>query len=90
MFDALQFTRIPAEDEVLRGKVRALIAEHVLHRPVTERVRSWMEIDADFSRALGAAGLLGLTLPVDYGGGGRGPFARYVVVEELLAAGAPV
>lgn len=90
MFDALQFTRIPAEDEALRAQVRALIAEHVLHRPVTERVRSWMGIDADFSRALGAAGLLGLTLPVEYGGGGRGPFARYVVVEELLAAGAPV
>ncbi|GAO38703.1 putative acyl-CoA dehydrogenase [Sphingomonas changbaiensis NBRC 104936] len=90
MFDALQLTRIPAEDEALRGKVRALIAEHVLHRPVTERVRSWMGIDADFSRALGAAGLLGLTLPVDYGGAGRGPFARYVVVEELLAAGASV
>jgi alkylation response protein AidB-like acyl-CoA dehydrogenase len=90
MFDSLQLTAIPDEDEALRPKVRALIAEHVLHRPITERVRSWMGVDADFSRALGAAGLLGLTLPAEYGGGGRGPFARYVVVEELLAAGAPV
>jgi len=90
MFESLQLTAIPEEDEALRSKVRAPIAEYVLHRPITERVRSWMGIDADFSRALGAAGLLGLTLPAEYGGGGRGPFARYVVVEELLAAGAPV
>lgn len=90
MFEALQLTSIPDADETLRPKVRALIAAHVLHRPIDDRVRSWMGIDAEFSRALGEAGLLGLTLPVEYGGGGRGPFARYVVVEELLAAGAPV
>jgi alkylation response protein AidB-like acyl-CoA dehydrogenase len=90
MFDALQFTRIPGEAETLRTKVRALIEAQVLDRPVTERVRSWMGTDRAFSRALGEAGLLGLTLPTDYGGGGLGPFARYVVVEELLAAGAPV
>jgi alkylation response protein AidB-like acyl-CoA dehydrogenase len=90
MFDALQFTHIPDEAEALRPKVRSLIAEHVLHRPVTDRVRSWMGVDRDFSLAMGEAGLLGLTLPPEYGGGGQGPFARYVVVEELLAAGAPV
>lgn len=90
MFDALQFATIPAQAEPIRARVRALIAQHVLQRPVTERVRSWMAGDAAFSRAMGAAGLLGLTLPTDYGGGGQGSFARYVVVEELLAAGAPV
>lgn len=55
-----------------------------------QRARSWMGHDPAFSRRLGEAGLLGLTLPEEYGGGGRGPFARFVVVEELLAAGAPV
>jgi alkylation response protein AidB-like acyl-CoA dehydrogenase len=90
MFDALQFTRIPDEAETLRPRVRALIEREVLHRPVTDRVRSWMAADRKFSRAMGEAGLLGLTLPKEYGGGGLGPFARYVVVEELLAAGAPV
>jgi alkylation response protein AidB-like acyl-CoA dehydrogenase len=49
-----------------------------------------MGFDAQFSRALGRAGLLGLTLPKRYGGAQRGPFARFVIVEELLAAGAPV
>lgn len=45
---------------------------------------------AAFSRALAQGGYLGLTLPVEYGGRGLGPFARFVVVEELLSAGAPV
>jgi alkylation response protein AidB-like acyl-CoA dehydrogenase len=90
MFVTLQHTTVPAEAEALRAKVRALIAREVLHRPITERVRSWMGVDRAFSRAMGWAGLLGLTLPSVYGGGGLGPFARYVVVEELLAAGAPV
>lgn len=58
--------------------------------PLDRRARSWMGFDAAFSRALGEAGLLGLSLPKRYGGAERGPFARFVVVEELLAAGAPV
>lgn len=90
MFDSLQLAQIPPDAEALRPRVRALIDACVRARPVSERVRSWMGGDAAFSRAMGAAGLLGLTLPVDYGGAGLGPFARYVVVEELLAAGAPV
>jgi alkylation response protein AidB-like acyl-CoA dehydrogenase len=46
--------------------------------------------DAEFSRRLGARGWLGMTIPVEYGGHGRGALDRYVVTEELLAAGAPV
>jgi alkylation response protein AidB-like acyl-CoA dehydrogenase len=90
MFETLHFSRIPDDAEALRPRVRALIDAHVASMPITDRVRSWMGVDAGFSRAMGEAGLLGLTLPVDYGGAGLGPWARYVVVEELLAAGAPV
>ena len=42
------------------------------------------------SKAVAARGWIGLTLPREYGGGGRSIFARFVVVEELLRAGAPV
>ena len=45
--------------------------------------------DSDFSRELGRKGWLGLTLPKEYGGGGRSPYARYVMVEEFLNFGAP-
>ncbi len=90
MFDTLTLAEIPPEDEAIRPVVRDLIARTVAHRPTTERARSWMGVDAEFSCEMGKAGLLGLTLPLEYGGQARGPFARYVVVEELLAAGAPV
>lgn len=90
MFDSLILASIPPEDEALRAHVRAIAEEKVGGMTLAERARSWMGFDAGFSRELGRAGLLGLTLPAEYGGGGRGPYARYVVVEELLTAGAPV
>jgi alkylation response protein AidB-like acyl-CoA dehydrogenase len=44
---------------------------------------------AEFSRALGAHGYLGMTWPKRYGGHERSALERYIVTEELLAAGAP-
>ena len=90
MFDTLTLAEIPAEDEALRPAIRSFIDEHVRSLPMPVRARSWMGGDVAFSRAMGKAGFLGLTVPKQYGGGGRGPFARFVVVEELLSAGAPV
>lgn len=88
--DVLDLTSIPEEDEALRGPVRAFLRESVLGLPADRRARTWMGFDAGFSRALAERGWLGLTLPKEYGGAQRGPFARFVVSEELLAAGAPV
>lgn len=90
MFEALTLAAIPPEDEALRPVARALAQEIAATMPLDRRARSWSGFDREFSRRLGEAGLLGLTIPPEYGGGGRGPFARFVVVEELLAAGAPV
>jgi alkylation response protein AidB-like acyl-CoA dehydrogenase len=90
MFDTLTLSQLPPEDEAIRAGVKALIAETIGNLPPHIRARSWMGHDAAFSRALGKAGFLGLTLPTQYGGGGLGPFARFVVVEELLSVGAPV
>ncbi len=90
MIDALPLVAIPARDAALRAEVREFLSAHAAAWPLGARARSWVGFDAAFSRALGARGWLGLTLPVEYGGAGRGPFARFVLVEELLAAGAPV
>jgi alkylation response protein AidB-like acyl-CoA dehydrogenase len=90
LFETLTLSTLPPEDEALRVSVRELIARTVADLPMAQRARSWQGYDAEFSRELGAAGLLGLTLPKRYGGAERGPFARFVVVEELLAVGAPV
>ncbi|WP_432768491.1 MAG: acyl-CoA dehydrogenase [Sphingopyxis sp.] len=90
MFETLTLAGLPAEDEALRPAIRALADSAAAAAPADVRARSWSGFDRDFSRRLGAAGFLGLTLPRRYGGGDRGPFARFVVVEELLSAGAPV
>jgi alkylation response protein AidB-like acyl-CoA dehydrogenase len=81
---------IPEEDEALRAPVRAFLQEALAEMSPERRARSWMGYDLAFSRALAGRGWIGLTLPTRYGGGGRSPFARFVVIEELLAAGAPV
>lgn len=90
MFDTLTLAQLPPEDEALRPAVRAFIERHIAAIPLDRRARSWQGFSAEFSRALGEAGFLGLTLPKAYGGQGKGPFARFVAVEELLTAGAPV
>ena len=90
MFDSLSLCGLPPEDETIRAPLRAMIETLIAARPIDQRARSWQGFDADFSRALGRAGYLGLTLPKRFGGQARGPFARFVVVEELLSAGAPV
>ena len=90
MIPSLPLTTIPPHDEALRADVRAFLDATVAMIPPDIRARSWMGFDADFSRKLAARGWVGITLPVRWGGGGRSPFARFVLVEELLARGAPV
>src|ERR1700691_6766882 len=46
--------------------------------------------DPQFSRDLGARGWLGMAISEKYGGGGRTAVERLILVEELLARGAPV
>ena len=81
---------IPVEDEALRPEVRRFLAQHMVGVPAVVRSRSWAGYNPAFSRALGQQGWLGITLPKAYGGAGRSAFARYVLVEEFLNAGAPV
>ena len=51
-------------------------------------IGSWDGFDRDFSLALGERGWLGMAMPKQYGGQERSVLERYVVMEELLAAGA--
>jgi alkylation response protein AidB-like acyl-CoA dehydrogenase len=90
MLAPLPLTRIPPEDEALREPVRTFLREALEGMPPERRARSWMGFDAAFSRKLAERGWIGLTLPTQYGGAGRNAYARFVLVEELLAAGAPV
>ena len=77
-------------DESLRADVREFLDSALASYPVEYRARSWMQFDADFSRSLAQRGWVGVSVPREYGGGGRSMAARFILAEELLAAGAPV
>lgn len=88
---ALQAERLPAAAARLRSELRAFLAEDRAVYQWTPCVDAWLSSpDPGFSRRIGARGWLGMSLPADYGGSGAGALARFVMVEELLAAGAPV
>ena len=74
----------------LRQQVRQFLQTSLADTSNLERAHSWMGFDADFSQKLGQQGWIGMQWPQDYGGSGRTASERYVVIEELLAAGAPV
>lgn len=90
---SLSFPRpaLPPGTAELRREVRAFLAEEIGSGRITPTCDSWLGgFDAGFSRRLGERGWLGLTLPRGYGGHERSALDRFVVTEELLAAGAPV
>lgn len=81
---------LPPGCEALRQEVRAFLAVAMQDVPPDKRNRNWSGASAGFSRALGQRGWIGMTWPRRYGGHERSSLERYVVLEELLAAGAPV
>ncbi|MBD3648375.1 MAG: acyl-CoA dehydrogenase family protein, partial [Pseudomonadales bacterium] len=78
---------LPASAESLREEVRDFLS-----REMTDLPNSDFNVgaSAEFSRKLGEQGWIGMTWPRKYGGAERSFLERYVVTEELLAAGAPV
>jgi len=80
----------PAGAGELRAEVRAFLREHMPEIRPAKLANSWNVVDRTFSRALGAAGFIGMVWPKQYGGHERSALERYIVLEELLAAGAPV
>nr|RAW04052.1 acyl-CoA dehydrogenase [Aerococcus urinae] len=81
---------LPEETKGLRQEVRDFLAVELKDIPAVTRAQTWMGFDAEFSRKLGARGWIGMRWPKKYGGHERSAFDRYVVLEEMLAAGAPV
>ena len=81
---------LPPECEALRREVRAFIADELAAARWTPNSDFGSHRAADFSRRLGERGWIGMTWPRRYGGGERSVLERYIVTEELLAAGAPV
>jgi acyl-CoA dehydrogenase len=75
----------------LRMEVREFLTRCRSDGVFTPSLDGWMSgVSKSFSRLLAARGWVGMTIPTQYGGAGRSYLERFVVAEELLAAGAPV
>jgi alkylation response protein AidB-like acyl-CoA dehydrogenase len=84
-------TELPPRAAALRASVREFLAQELASGAWTPRADVWLSgWDERFSKELARRGWLGMTIPTEYGGHGASPLDRYVVTEELLAAGAPV
>jgi alkylation response protein AidB-like acyl-CoA dehydrogenase len=74
----------------LRAEVRAFAQDQRKSLPYSPVSSGWMVFNREFSRSCGAKGYIGIAWPKAYGGAGKTQVERYVVAEELLAAGAPL
>jgi alkylation response protein AidB-like acyl-CoA dehydrogenase len=82
---------MPGAARKLRAEVRRFLRSELEAGSFSPACDSWFsEYSPEFSRKLGERGWLGMTWPERYGGRERSPIERFVVTEELLAAGAPV
>jgi alkylation response protein AidB-like acyl-CoA dehydrogenase len=81
---------LPEGAASLRSEVRSFLANEMRGTPARRRANSWSVFDAEFSRKLGERSWVGMVWPRKYGGHERSAIERYIVLEELLAAGAPV
>jgi alkylation response protein AidB-like acyl-CoA dehydrogenase len=75
----------------LRLQVRRFLESEIADGGFVPQADAWLSgIDPSFSRRLAQRGWVGMTVPAEYGGPGCSDLERFVVTEELLAAGAPV
>ena len=88
---SLDPVQLPDGCQALRQEVRAFIEDEINIGTFAPCCDSWLiGSNPEFSKKLGAKGWLGMTWPKDAGGHGRSALERFVVIEELLQAGAPV
>ena len=82
-------TPLSAGEERLRQEVREFLRAELPpdHRP---GLGMSAEHDPGFSKRLAKRGWIGMAFPRRYGGHGRSAVERFIVTEEMLAAGAPI
>lgn len=92
MFAPFNFDPVdmPTSARKLRERVRAFLREQEVNWDPAQKAKSWTGFDREFSREVGKQGWIGMTWPKAYGGGDYSMIERYIVLEEMLAVGAPV
>jgi hypothetical protein len=83
-------TRLTPEEQGLRAEVRGFLAAELPRGSYRPGLGMNAEHSASFSARMAEHGWLGMAIPSRYGGHSRTPVDRFIVAEEMLAAGAPV
>lgn len=81
---------LPDTHDPLRQRVREFLKDHQPDWSPWDVGHSWTAFDRAFSLEVGKQGWIGMTWPARYGGAEATMMERYVVIEEMLAVGAPV
>ena len=81
-------THINEELDLLRDTVRRFAEAEIA--PRAREIDQQAEFPADLWKKLGALGLLGITIPTEYGGAGLSYLAHVVAMEEISRASASV
>jgi acyl-CoA dehydrogenase len=87
---SLDVPEITVSMRELRLRTRQFLTDEIDSGSFRPRCSGWQVFDSGFSLRCAARGYIGMTIPKELGGHGRRFLERYVVVEEMLAAGAPV
>ncbi|MHB8190901.1 MAG: acyl-CoA dehydrogenase family protein [Ferrimicrobium sp.] len=83
-------TLLTKAEEDLREEVKSFLRAELPRDSYVPGLGMNAEASPEFSKKLAAKGWIGMAIPKEYGGHGRSAVERFVVVEELLRAGAPV
>lgn len=83
-------TELNEAELALQAEVRAFVAKELAPGTHERQLGMGARRDREFSKKLGEQGWLGMAIPKKYGGHDRSAVDRFVVVEELLRAGAPL
>ena len=85
---AMDFAWTPDQIE-LRERARKVANEAVAR--FGRHNDSWINgYSKEFATEMAAHGWIGMTWPIEFGGGGRPPIERLIVGEEMIKAGAPI
>ncbi len=81
--------QLPEAARQRRAEVREFLMQQ-LAAGTEFRSNSWTRVDRAFSEQCGSRGYIGATWPKAHGGKDLSPVEQFVIIEEMLAAGAPV
>jgi acyl-CoA dehydrogenase len=89
--DPAQAMTTPDQLRALAAEARSYLRTRRAEGAFEPHCDGWADDwNREFSLELATQGWVGMTIPTEYGGGGRTHAERFVVAEEILAAGAPV